>query len=153
MTINIYFTHLLFIDNIIIGWGFCRIYSRADLVGFLQFLEKKRHIKFMFPRQKGYKKIDPRISANFFKWSIRKNFWQQHWSDMFSVPRILTKTGLRNRLCEESLDNLITISIIEGGPLSKLDFHEACQVWHMKKNRRVKRKATIWIMRVRHFFP
>ena len=68
------------------------------------------------PHQMGAKKIHPRISTGFSNQN-------------------LTKTALRNRLGEESLDILMTISI-EGPPLSKFDFHEACQVWHTKKNSR-----------------
>ena len=48
--------------------------------------------------------------------------------------RNLTKTAPTNKLREESLDNLTTI---EGPLFSKFDFHEACQVCHKKKNRRV----------------
>ena len=75
------------------------------------------------------KKIDPRISAIFFRTAdVERGFSDQN----------LIKTALRSRLGEESLDNLMTISI-EGPPLTKFEFHGAGQVWRSKKNRRVEK--------------
>ena len=77
-------------------------------------------MRFTLPHQVGRPKktIDPRISAIFFQTTdVECGFRDQN----------LTKTALRNRLGEKSLDNLMTIST-EGPPLSKFDFHEACQI-------------------------
>ena len=78
-------------------------------------------------------KIDPGISAIFF-------FKQRMWN-VVSVTRIKKKTALRNRLGEESLDTLMTISI-EGPPLSKFDFHEACQVCVRKRTGKVEKSRS-----------
>ena len=103
-----------------------------DLVGFRN-LEKNAAWNLRYRVKCGAPKNRPRDKCNFF-------FKQRMWN-VVSVTRIKKKTALRNRLGEESLDTLMTISI-EGPPLSKFDCHEACQVCVRKRTGKVEKSRS-----------
>ena len=70
-----------------------RVYSRGQPCE-ISAICKKCCIKFTLPYQMGpppqKKKIDPSISTFFFKWSIQKHQWQQHWFDGHSINLLWT---------------------------------------------------------------
>lgn len=51
----------------------------------------------------------------------------------------LTKTAHRNRMEENTLDNLMTISV-EGPAVESFDFNRAVLLWKRKKERRIFKK-------------